>query len=217
MSQLEQSFKENKFIKAPALVSKEICALLARYAIFKQNVKPKVRRGNDPLANIHREYNDPLMELFLGDLTKKVEEITGLELWPTLSFYYTYQKGNKLIPHKDRASCEIIVALKIGSDKEFEEKEKDWPLYFKDKNNQPVHIPLEAGDALILNGHEIEHWRDPFKGEWFVSAIFGYVEKQGKNAYQKFDQRKKLGLPHVGIGRWYTKVLWENLKQKFYK
>lgn len=210
-------FKKNNYLKAPGLISKEICTVISRYALLKKESNPKIRRGNDPLANIHREYNDPLMEVFLGDLTPKIEQLTGLALWPTLSFYYSYGKGNQLLPHKDRASCEMVVALKIGSDDSFNDKEGDWPLYFKDKNNRPFHIPLEAGDAIILKGHEIEHWRERFEGEWFISAIFGYVEKKGPHAYQKYDQRKKLGLPHVGIFRWYGRVMWENLKRRLQK
>ena len=209
-------FKQNKVIKAPALVSKEICHLLSRYACLKKQISPKIRRGNDPLAHIHREYCDPLMEVLLEELTPKIETLTGLSLWPTLSFYYAYQKGNQLIAHKDRASCEVVVALKIGSDEPFKENEGDWPLYFKN-DDKPCHIALEEGDALIMNGHELEHWREPYQGEWFVSAIFGFVDKNSVHAYQKFDQRKQLGLPHIGIGKWYAKMQWETLKQKWRK
>lgn len=207
-------YQQNKILKVSNLVSKEICQLLAKYALLKRQVSPKIRRGSDPLADIHREYGVPIMEVLLDELTPKIEALTGMSLWPTLSFYYTYQKGNQLLPHKDRASCEVVVALKIGSDKEFAKTHGDWPLYFK-KDGKTLCEILDDGDAVIMNGHALEHWREPFEGEWFVSAIFGYVDKNNIHAYQKFDQRKQLGLPHIGIGKWYARMQWERLKQKW--
>ncbi len=213
MPNLSEQFKNNTFVKAPGLVSKESCDLLAKYICLKKDLKPNIWRGKDPLADIHRQYGDPLMEVLLNDLTPQVEAATGLSLWPTLSFCYGYQKGNELVPHKDRESCEVVVSLKIGSDEKFQKDFKDWPLYFKHKG-QNQKIELEAGDALIMKGHETEHWREPYEGEWFVSAIFAYVDKNGKHAYQKYDQRKKLGKPHVGIFRWYGRMLWEKFKNR---
>jgi hypothetical protein len=207
-------FKKNKVLKAPNLVSKEVCHLLARYALMKKETAPKIRRGNDPLANIHREYCVPIMDVLLDELTPKIEALTGMSLWPTLSFYYTYQKGNQLLPHKDRASCEVVVGLKIGSDVQYAKTKGDWPLYFN-KEGKTLYEELNVGDAVIMNGHELEHWREPFEGEWFVSAIFGYVDKNSMHAYQKYDQRKQLGLPHIGIGKWYARMQWETLKHKW--
>lgn len=206
-----ENFKTDNFVKLPALISKEICDLMARYILLKRDLKPNIRRGKDPLANIHREYGDPLMEVILGDITKQIEAVTGISLWPTLSFCYGYQKGNELMAHKDRASCEIVVSLKIGCDEQYKKDFDDWPLYFKHQEKSQ-NVQLDVGDALIIKGHEIEHWREPFEGEWFASAIFAFVDKNGKNAYQKFDQRKKLGKPHIGIFRWYGRMLWEKYK-----
>lgn len=207
-------FKDKQILKVPNLVSKEVCDLLVKYALLKREVSPKIRRGDDPLAHIHREYCVPIMEVLHNEITPKIEAATGLSLWPTLSFYYTYQKGNQLLPHKDRASCEIVVALKIGSDETYAQNKGDWPLYFK-KDGETLHEELNDGDAVIMNGHELEHWREPFEGEWFVSAIFGFVDKNSIHAYQKYDQRKQLGLPHIGIFKWYGRMQWETLKQKW--
>lgn len=181
-------------------LSKDVCELLADYAKFKAKLKPNIKK-NDPLAGAHREYGDALMETLLEKLTPRIEEATGLSLWPTLSFYYTYTTGNELAPHTDRSSCQIVAGLCIGADSEFQNSHGSWPLVI-DNNGTPEAVALDYGDIVIFRGYETKHWREAFTGTWFVSAIFGYVEKNGPFNFQKFDQRKMLGKPHVGMLRW---------------
>ncbi|MGV3740632.1 MAG: alpha-ketoglutarate-dependent dioxygenase AlkB [Gammaproteobacteria bacterium] len=183
------------------VVSTEICELLADYALFKEKLKPNVTKNIDPLDNVHREYGDPLLELLLEKLTPKIEQTLGCALWPTLSFYYVYHQGTSLQPHSDRSSCQWVASLCIGADSEFKNREKSWPLILKN-DNQPSEIHLQCGDILLFKGHETEHWRNKFTGQWFVSAIFAFVEQEGPYAFQKYDQRAALGKPHIGMFRW---------------
>lgn len=182
-------------------VSPEVCALLSDYARLKARIRPHIRKRGDPLAFIHREYADPMMEVMLEKLTPHVEKATGLSLWPTLSFYYAYRQGNQLKPHKDRSSCEYVAGLCIGVDEAYQKKEGSWPLVIE-VGGEPIVLKLQAGDLVIFKGNEIKHWREPFTGQWFISAIFGYVNKIGPYAFQKYDQRKSLGKQHVGMLRW---------------
>ena len=181
------------------VLSQDVCELLAHYANFKASVKPNARK--DVLENIHREYGDFMMETLLAKLTPLVEKATGLALWPTLSFYYTYKNGNQLQKHKDRSSCQIVAGLCIGADDEFKSQNGTWPLIFN-VEVKSESVALDFGDIVIFRGSETEHWREVFTGKWFVSAIFGYVDKNGPYAFQKFDQRSSLGKPHVGMFHW---------------
>lgn len=208
---INHNFEQNGYIIIKNALSKDNCELLSDYAKLKAKVKPKVHKGNDPLANIHREYGDPMMETLLQKFTSIIEQATRLELWPTLSFYYYYNNGNILAPHKDRDSCEIVAGLCIGADDNYKKTEGSWPLIFK-INNKAESVKLDYGDLVIFKGHKTEHWRDTFTGEWFVSAIFAYVDKQGDNAYQKYDQRKAIGRPHIGMSKWLLGKLWANIK-----
>ena len=194
------------------VLSNDVCELLADYAHFKSLLKPNIK--NDGLANVHREYGDFMMETLLSNFTPLIEKATGLELWPTLSFYYTYKKGNQLKKHKDRSSCQIVAGLCIGADSVFKTNNGKWPLILN-LENQPTPIELAFGDLVIFNGHDTEHWRDIYTGTWFVSAIFGYVDKQGPFAFQKFDQRKSLGKPHVGMFNWHYGCIKNQLKRWF--
>jgi hypothetical protein len=189
--------------------SSEMCELFAGYANLKARVKPNVWNNADPLQNIHREYGDALMETCLAQLTPWVEHAVGLELWPTLSFYYVYRTGNRLSVHTDRSSCQIVAGLCIGADDAYKKLHGAWPLWFNFKGRKEA-VSIDYGDLVIFRGHEIEHWREVFSGEWFVSAIFGFVEKNGPYAFQKYDQRKMLGKPHVGMFFW----AWGCIKNK---
>ena len=193
-----------------SVLSKDTCELLTSYAHFKSAIKPNKKK--DRLKNVHREYSDLMMETLLTKLTPVIEEATGLELWPTLSFYYVYTHGTQLDKHKDRSSCQIVAGLYVGADDEFKQNNGDWPLILN-SNGQPDPVHLEVGDMVIFNGHETEHWRETFTGTWFVSAIFGYVDKQGPFAFQKFDQRRSLGRQHVGMFNWSYGCIKNQLKQ----
>lgn len=190
-------------------VSQEICQLLYDYATFKSALRKTKKHSDDPLAGIHREYGDTLMETLLAKLTPTVEKALELSLWPTLSFYYTYKKGNVLMPHKDRSSCEYVAGLYIGADDSFRKNPTGWPLII---DNQPVS--LNVGDLVIFKGHETPHWRKAFTGEGYVCAIFAYVDKNGPYAFQKFDQRKSLGRPHIGMFHWIFGCLKAKIKAR---
>lgn len=205
-------FSNKKYIIVKNILSEDVCELLSDYANFKIRLKPNIK--NDSLSGIHREYGDPIMETLLAKLTPRVEEATGMELWPTLSFYYTYKNGNRLAPHKDRNSCQIVAGLCIGADNDFKNNSKSWPLFLKN-NDHPEPIALDYGDMIIFKGHETEHWREPFTGSWFVSAIFGYVDKNGPFNFQKYDQRKMLGKPHIGMFNWLYGCIKHSIKNRF--
>lgn len=205
-------FNQQNYIVIKNVVSKDVCKLLSDYANFKSQLKPNAKKG-DALEGVHREYGDPLMETILAKLTPKVEEATGLELWPTLSFYYTYHHGHQLMPHKDRSSCQIVAGLCIDADDAFKQSSGQWPLVVK-LNGQATPVALDYGDMVIFKGYETEHWREVFQGQWFVSAIFGYVDKNGPLNFQKYDQRKSLGRPHVGMFRWLMGCLIHKIAKK---
>ena len=193
----------------PNVISAQDCELLAEYALFKKNLRPNLKKNMDPLDNVHREYGDPLMELLLEKLTPKIEQTLGVAVWPTVSFYYVYSHGTQLQPHSDRSSCQWVASLCIGADLEFKTTQHSWPLALN-IDEKKTDIALNYGDILLFKGHETEHWRDAFTGQWFVSAIFGFVEQNGPYAFQKYDQRSALGKPHVGMFHW----TWGCLKQR---
>jgi len=202
LANTQGDFAKDGYCIIPNAVSKELCAFITHYARLKYQVSPNVYRNkDDSLANIHREYGDPLMETLLQRLHGPVEQITNMQLWPSLSFYYTYTHGNLLKKHKDRDSCEVVACLCIGSDEQYAKEQKYWPIYLGlDQGDLPVC--LHQGDIVLFKGKHLDHWREPYEGEWFISSIFAFVERDGPNAYLKYDQRANLAKPHIGMLRW---------------
>lgn len=206
------SFNDANYLLLKNAIAPEICRLLSHYIQFKAKLKPNIRK-NDGLPGVHREYGDLFMESLLDQLTEKIEAATGLALWPTLSFYYLYQNGHALTRHKDRSSCQIVAGLCIDADEQYKKDHGNWPLMLNIKG-QPTPISVDYGDILIFKGHETEHWREPFPGNWFISAIFAYVEQNGPFCFQKYDQRAQLGQSHIGMLRWTYGVLKNKMKTR---
>lgn len=205
---------ESEIIVQRQVLTPDLLSLLADYALLKARVSPNRYSSGDALKRVHRAYGDPLMEVLLQRFTPLVEAAVGRPLWPTLSFYYTYEHGQKLLRHRDRSSCQIVAGLCIGADEAFKAESGTWPLWFN-FNGKSVPHEVGYGDLVIFRGHTLEHWREPFSGEWFISAIFGFVEQDGPFSYQKYDQRLALGHPHVGMFRWTWGCLKHGLKSFF--
>lgn len=127
-------------------------------------------------------YADPLMESLMINKLKLMEEETGLKLLPTYAFWRMYTKLADLPVHKDRESCEISVTVMIGSDG------TKWPIYMAG-----TELNLNAGDAAIYLGCEIEHWREEFKGDWHAQTFLHYVDKNGPFKNFTMDKRSFIG------------------------
>lgn len=122
-------------------------------------------------------YKDPLIQTFLKNKKKILEKNVNLKLHETYTFWRCYTYGADLKKHKDRPSCEISVTVFIGSDGEHE-----WPIYMDGKK-----VNLKVGDGVIYRGCDIEHWREPYKGDYHIQAFLHYVDANGKYANHKGD------------------------------
>jgi len=127
-------------------------------------------------------YGDKRFDTLLDLKTKRMEEETGLKLYPTYTFFRMYTKFAKLTKHTDRPSCEISATLCLGSDG------TKWPIYI-----DGTPIDLNPGDAAIYLGKEIPHWRDRFEGDWQAQCFLHYVDANGQYKDYKYDKRNNLG------------------------
>ena len=119
-------------------------------------------------------------ETLLKICKPKIEEVTGLELFPTYSYSRIYTTGNILPKHKDRPSCEISVTIKLGDTGNY-----NWPILMDGEE-----IQLNDGDAVIYKGCEVEHWREQLSvPDYYLGQVFlHYVDKNGPNAEFKYDK-----------------------------
>ena len=126
-------------------------------------------------------YKDSLMQVFLKSKKKILEKNINLKLHETYTFWRCYTYGADLKKHKDRPSCEISVTVFIGSDGEHE-----WPIYMDGKK-----VNLTPGDGVIYRGCDIEHWRNPYEGDYHIQTFLHYVDANGKYANFKGDNKNE--------------------------
>ena len=116
-------------------------------------------------------YKDPLFNFLQRDKHKIIEEAIGIKLLYTYNFWRCYTYNAILKKHTDRPSCEFSATVFIDSDG------TDWPIFIDGKE-----ILLNKGDILIYKGCEVEHWREPFTGDFQIQLFLHFVDADGKYA-----------------------------------
>ena len=71
--------------------------------------------GDSQASNSFIFYGDPLMDTILGNSSNSLSKITGYKLLPTYTYTRLYGKGDELMMHRDRPSCELSATLALVS------------------------------------------------------------------------------------------------------
>ena len=167
--QQAQTFNQQRYLRIDQLISVDLALTCAIYA--KAMEKHQYTGGDQQAPNSNSVYGDFLMESLLGMSLPKVEEITGLALSPTYSYYRVYKAGEELKEHCDRPACEVSLSLCLGYD--YLGKNFRWRFAIGDKK-----IALEPGDAVIYRGMELPHSRPKLQtpeGSWHAQTFLHYV------------------------------------------
>jgi len=136
-------------------------------------------------------YGDLIMDTVLVDSKKKIENIIDEKLIPQYTYYRMYLNGSELPRHKDREQCELSSTLCLGYDANY-----NWPIWVKDRHGKEIPIELEPGDMVIYKGCDIEHWREPFRGNNHAQVFLHYNLKDGPFSHNHLDGRVSVGIPH---------------------
>ena len=209
----------NKYQVIKKAVSYELANFIFNYFLLKRDAVKWMYENNitydngmfgtwtdQQVPNTYSHYADMVMETLLVKMLPVMASETGLDLVPTYSYARIYKHGDILKRHKDRPSCEISTTLNLGGD--------PWPIYIdgtgadnvidEQKNiikpNAPegTKVLLEVGDMLVYSGCELEHWREPFKGQVCGQVFLHYNHRNGLFADKnKFDKRPLLGVPPI--------------------
>ena len=184
------AFTKNRYVAVNSGLPKETIDLVTQYALFDEIQRYNPEAEGLQVPGAHSKYADPLMETLLLSLHPTIEKYTGLELFPTYSYYRVYHPGDKLDHHVDRPSCEVSLTLSFEYDYK-NKKGYTWPIYI-----DGTPISLKPGEMAIYRGCELDHWRDPFdapEGSFHVQAFLHYVDQNGPHADQKYDTRTNIG------------------------
>ena len=193
------SFKKNKYQVIRQAVPKDLANFVMNYFLLQQDAVAYMLKNNiinkhnllignwedEQVPNAYSKYGDWVMETLLQYVRPIMKQKTKLDLIPTYSYARIYNKGNILKKHKDRPSCEISTTLNLGGN--------HWSIYL-----EGIKVDLQQGDMLIYSGCELEHWREPFTGDFCVQVFLHYNHANGKFGNNNlFDKRPMLGIPKL--------------------
>jgi hypothetical protein len=186
-------FKENRYLDLKNIVPTDICKIITKYSLLKEEIEFTPELGNNAqVENAHSVYGDTLMETMSHFLLPHMEKNTGLSLCPTYTYYRVYRPGMILDRHKDRPSCEISTTVCFGFNYANKNANYRWGMYIEPN----ALITQNPGDLIVYRGCEVDHWRDPFDvglGSYQVQAFFHYIDKTGP-FYPEFSYDKRPGL-----------------------
>jgi len=205
-------FKKNKYTIIRKAISKDLAAFIANYFCMQKQVYDTCRAqryispfeniighyedNNEQIPNTYSQYSNIAMETLLLKCQPKMEEVTGLKLYPSYTYARIYKKGDELKRHKDRFSCEISTTMNLGGD--------PWPIYLEPSGKEGmkgIKVDLKPGDMLVYSGCELEHWRNKFKGKECVQVFLHYNNKKTPGSKENmFDKR-----PHLGLPSWFKR------------
>ena len=225
------SFKKNKYTVIRKAISKDLATFIANYFCMQKHVYDTCRKEryfspfenilghyeakNEQIPDTYCQYSNIAMETLLLKCQPKMEEITGLKLYPSYTYARIYKKGDELKRHKDRFSCEISTTMNLGGD--------PWPIYlnpdpkaghtygphfgkygiqkYSSTKDKGIKVDLKPGDMLVYRGCDLEHWREKFKGKECVQVFLHYNNRKTPGAKDNmFDKR-----PHLGLPSWFKR------------
>ncbi len=209
----------NKYQVIKNAISYELANFIFNYFMLKRDAVAWMYKNNitydngmlgtwtdQQVPNTYSHYADPVMETLLVKVLPTMQQETGLELVPTYSYARIYKHGDILKRHKDRPSCEISTTIHLGGD--------PWSIFIDGTGQDNVideykgiikpgapagtEVMLNVGDMLVYSGCELEHWREPFKGNTCAQVFLHYNHLNGPFSEQnRFDKRPMLGVPPI--------------------
>ena len=189
--EIAQIFEDHKHVIFNDVISKETADLLTAYMFTKKEANLLKPPNQDPqVPRSWTIYGDPLFDTLLTQYKDILGHALGKSLVPAYTYARIYEKGSVLKKHVDRASCELSATLTLG----MSDQKHDWPIWIDYKGVEtPISIPV--GSMLFYKGHEVEHWREEFTGDWQCQVFLHFVDGHGQyRESNKFDGRPALGL-----------------------
>ena len=174
------------YVVLRSLLKNPQLSLLCRYVMLRSR-NGSMAVGDGQVPGTPAAYGDWLMDGVLDDLRPRIEKASGLDLFPTYSYFRVYKQGDVLEKHRDRPACEISVTLALGY-----EPSRPWPIWI-DGLREKAKVTLAAGDAIVYRGTDCTHWREAYSGRRCAQTFLHYVDQSGPHAAWRFDKRPRLG------------------------
>jgi hypothetical protein len=198
------SFKENGYYIIRDFLDPDFVKFIQQYFFTRINAG-QATLGDELAPNSYCFYGDPLMDTILGEAAEELSKVADYPLLPTYTYTRLYGKGDELIIHRDRPSCELSATLALG----VPEGEEVSSIYFAKDTTQsdvchwPADLPkpenataiyLNPGDLCLYHGCDLWHWREPFTQKWYLQSFLHYVNAEGPYRDFLYDKRPYLGM-----------------------
>ena len=187
-----KKFQSKGYVYVKNAINSDILNLVSNYALFDEQQNYSLEEGPNPqIHNSHSSYGNPLMESLLLSMLPFMEKNTGLQLYPTYSYYRVYRPGAELLVHTDRPSCEVSTTITFKFDYKEQQEIYSWPIFM-----DGTECNMNPGDLVIYRGCDLDHWRDKFTapaGSYHIQAFLHYVDANGPFSDYKWDNRPNIG------------------------
>ena len=135
-------------------------------------------------AMTYGKVSDVLGISILNLITPIVSSILKKEVLPSYSFTRIYEKGTRLIPHRDREACEISMSITLVNAPNML-KEENFYISENEDETEALKMSLNTGDALMFfgsthTGNGFYHWRDTTDSDYIAQIFLHWVYADGE-------------------------------------
>ena len=152
-----------------------------------------ITTGEQPIGHYGTVITDSLML----SLTDFYSRLTQKKLAPTYSYYRKYLKGNNLVLHNDRASCQYSATINLRSF-----NNNIWPFYVLHDGKQPseaIKLTQTKNDIILYKGVDLWHGREALEFDWSSHIFCHWVDiEDEKYKHHVYDGRSSLGIEWSG-------------------
>lgn len=189
------SFSEQGFFIVRNFLEPNFVEFVQAYFFTRINAGQAIE-GDAQAPHSYIFYGDPLMDTILGSSVEQIGKLAGLNLLPTYTYTRLYGRGDELLNHQDRSSCEVSATLALG----IPENEGVNSIFFsaKEDKSDATEIILYPGDLCLYRGCDLWHWREPFTQKWYLQSFLHYVNADGPYKDNLYDGRPYLGMQKDG-------------------
>jgi hypothetical protein len=209
---MSKEFKEKGYFVARNFIDKDIIDLAANYFHLtysdmehkKSKKKTHSTDWTNDVAGTVNFVNDKLTGAILLKYGPKISKLLDYNLTATYTYARAYVKGDDLLAHIDRPSCEISATCPVFDSNDspsviYISKYKWWDVsndehiaftYDEIKDKGPYErVELYPGDALFYKGCEHFHWREPLKSDLLFQFFMHMVDNDGPHTEWAFDKK----------------------------
>ena len=162
--------RDNRYV-VDEFISKEAASYL--HKILKHDIEMYPNEFKKETHKVSKDNYLPLVAL-MCEKTAWLNVAMAEAMLPTYAKATMYSKGAYYTKHKDNSACELTIAIQLSESK--------WAFNLQHSEEEVAHIIVKPGDAIIYEGHTLEHWREtPLEEDECSIAYLHYVSLKNEN------------------------------------